>query len=104
MLFSGTPSRHLPLRHLSVLLLTALLGTATAAMAQGPQAEASQQPPPQSMVQSSRAAANGFDWLARTNATTAPRATRVAMVRQVGHGSYICAPAGFGRKSRCYAN
>jgi hypothetical protein len=94
--FSGNPARHL-----SVLVLTALLGTATAAMAHGPQAEAAPQAPPHTTAQSSRAAANGFDWLARTT-RTAP--VRVTEVRQVGQGSYICAPAGFGRKSHCYAN
>jgi hypothetical protein len=96
MIFSGNPAWH-P----AVLMLALLLGTATAAMAQGPQAEAAQQPPPHTTAQSSRAAANGFDWLARTNNSAPPR---VALVRQVGRGSYICAPAGFGRKSRCYAN
>jgi hypothetical protein len=46
-----------------------------------------------------------FDWLARR----APR-ERILLVSgertvsQIGKGSWICSPAGFGKKSRCYAN
>jgi hypothetical protein len=46
-------------------------------------------------------AANGFDWLAKAEAAPA---TTVTVRRQIGRGSYICSPAGFGRKSRCYSN
>jgi hypothetical protein len=31
---------------------------------------------------------------------TSAKRRRVA----IGHGSYICSPAGFGQKSRCYSN
>lgn len=42
-----------------------------------------------------------FDWLAKrdTIKTNAPRVSRRAML---GNGSWICSPAGFNRKSRCF--
>jgi hypothetical protein len=96
MMFSGKPARHF-----AILALTVLMGLPAAALAQGPQAEAAQQPPPLAVVHASRTASNGFDWMARTNRRAT---TPVTLVRAIGRGSYICAPAGFGRKSRCYAN
>ena len=60
-------------------------------------------------VASSRASATragGFDWLARRR--PAARVELVAaesrMPRQIGRGSWICSPAGFGQTSRCHAN
>lgn len=43
---------------------------------------------------------------ARINLLAGPRPAKRKTVRasQVGNGSYICSPAGFGRKSRCYSN
>lgn len=43
---------------------------------------------------------------ARINLLAGPRAAKRTTIRasQVGNGSYICSPAGFGRKSRCYSN
>jgi hypothetical protein len=96
MTFSGKPARLL-----AALALAALIGLPAIARAQGPQAEAAQQPPPPAVVHASRTASNGFDWMAQTNRGAT---TRVTLVRAIGRGSYICAPAGFGRKSRCYAN
>lgn len=53
------------------------------------------------MVRTSVGRANTFNWLQKTNrAGTQP----IRIVRQLGNGSYICSPAGFGRKSRCYSN
>jgi hypothetical protein len=53
-----------------------------------------------------RARAAGFDWLAKRR----PMAAEVhlasagrALPRQIGRGSWICSPAGFGQKSRCHA-
>lgn len=46
-----------------------------------------------------------FDWLAKRG--PAPRITLASAERmpyQIGKGSWICSPAGFGKKSRCYAN
>lgn len=42
-----------------------------------------------------------FDWLAKRNSakTKAPRISRRALL---GNGSWICSPAGFNRKSRCF--
>ena len=41
-----------------------------------------------------------FDWLA---ARTAPAEERLVIAaRAPGSGSWICSPAGFGSKSRCY--
>ncbi len=86
---------------LSVLLLAAAIALPGPAVAQGSQAESPQPMPVQFPPQHTRTASNGFDWLAPTrNAGTLP----VTTVYQIGQGSYICAPAGFGRKSRCYAN
>jgi hypothetical protein len=54
-----------------------------------------------------RARAGGFDWLAKRR----PAAAEVQLAsagrglpRQIGRGSWICSPAGFGQKSRCHAN
>lgn len=78
-----------------------MLVTAPAAMAQGPKGESTVQGIQFTPSHGSRSAANGFDWLAPTARTTKPPVT---LVHQIGRGSYICAPAGFGRKSRCYQN
>lgn len=43
-----------------------------------------------------------FDWLAKrvTKASSERKATKTVIA---GRGSYICSPAGFGRKSHCSA-
>lgn len=42
---------------------------------------------------------------ARINLLSQPRAGQpVVRVRQMGSGSWICSPAGFGQRSRCYRN
>ena len=50
--------------------------------------------------------ANRFDWFAKTrhvqNVAFIPDMGRPVL--QIGSGSYICSPAGFGHKSRCYSN
>ncbi|EEW26441.1 hypothetical protein [Rhodobacter ferrooxidans] len=53
---------------------------------------------------------NGFNWMSHNpraklvrRANTAP-AQRPRLARQLGRGSYICSPAGFGKRSRCYSN
>lgn len=49
--------------------------------------------------------AGTFSWLARP--AVAPAAltpTKARLQRQIGRGSWICSPAGFGRGSRCYSN
>jgi hypothetical protein len=46
-----------------------------------------------------------FDWLAKRG--PAAKVTLVSDERtptQIGRGSWICSPAGFGKKSRCYSN
>ena len=46
-----------------------------------------------------------FDWLAKRGPRE--RVTLVSAERtqsQIGNGSWICSPAGFGKKSRCYGN
>ena len=46
-----------------------------------------------------------FDWLAdRSNKARPILVSEVRTPRQIGSGSWICSPAGFGKKSRCYAN
>ena len=53
---------------------------------------------------------NGFDWLANGSDLSRDRALAIARERQVlaatqmGDGSWICSPAGFGRKSHCVSN
>lgn len=44
-----------------------------------------------------------FDWLAKRS-TKAKSDTQpvLASATPVGHGSWVCSPAGFGTKSRCY--
>lgn len=58
-----------------------------------------------------KARAGGFDWLAKRPAARTPAGAQVqlasagrALPRQIGRGSWICSPAGFGQKSRCHAN
>lgn len=49
--------------------------------------------------------AGGFDWLAKRQPVA--RVTQVSVVAsaaQIGTGAWICSPAGFGKRSRCYAN
>lgn len=46
-----------------------------------------------------------FDWLAdRGNRARPILVSEVRTPRQIGSGSWICSPAGFGKKSRCYSN
>lgn len=46
-----------------------------------------------------------FDWLAqRGNRNAVTLVSEVRPPQQIGSGSWICSPAGFGKKSRCYAN
>jgi hypothetical protein len=49
---------------------------------------------------------NNFDWLATPRPSQNVRfvPNRLRVIRQLGTGSYICSPAGSGRKSRCYSN
>jgi len=55
-----------------------------------------------------------FDWRAKRSATQQNSLTNAELVRSddapkirqsrfFGHGSYICSPSGFGRKSTCFA-
>ncbi|RHZ95281.1 hypothetical protein [Cereibacter sphaeroides] len=54
--------------------------------------------------------AGTFNWLTPPAVTRASvrtdgaRTEGVRTRRQIGNGSWICSPAGFGRGSRCYAN
>jgi hypothetical protein len=49
---------------------------------------------------------NGFDWLAKKTALVPSRFNLdpAPVPTQIGKGSFICSPAGFGHKSRCYSN
>ena len=47
-----------------------------------------------------------FDWLANGSVASSARKSKTAQVRNrviTGEGSWICSPAGFGKRSRCYA-
>ncbi|KEO58610.1 hypothetical protein DT23_16265 [Thioclava indica] len=43
-----------------------------------------------------------FDWLASARRTKTQAPTQTAQARSLGNGSYVCSPAGFGSRSRCY--
>jgi hypothetical protein len=75
------------------------LASAQAALVETPQIQ-------RPVAPAARARINGFDWLARKSAIIPARfSLDPAPVRhQIGTGSYICSPAGFGHKSRCYSN
>lgn len=46
-----------------------------------------------------------FDWLADRGRSLRPTlVSDEKPARQIGTGSWICSPAGFGKKSRCYSN
>ncbi len=45
--------------------------------------------------------ATRFDWLARRN-TGGETPGRIVQKAALGNGSWICSPAGFNRKSRCF--
>jgi len=49
---------------------------------------------------------NGFDWLAKKTALVPSRFNLdpAPIPTQIGKGSFICSPAGFGHKSRCHSN
>jgi hypothetical protein len=49
---------------------------------------------------------NNFDWLERPRHAQTVRfvPNRLRIVRQIGDGSYICSPAGSGRRSQCHSN
>ncbi|SFR43772.1 hypothetical protein SAMN04488005_1950 [Yoonia tamlensis] len=55
-------------------------------------------------------AANGFNWLANGSNVEREHALAIARERQqlaaaqMGDGSWICSPAGFGQKSYCVSN
>jgi hypothetical protein len=52
-----------------------------------------------------RARAGGFDWLAKRRPAGAQvQLASAVLPREIGRGSWICSPAGFGQKSRCHAN
>jgi hypothetical protein len=54
-------------------------------------------------VQVTRAA--NHDWLAKRKPIASVTLVAVQQVQvQIGKGSWICSPAGFGKKSRCYSN
>ena len=96
---TGTLAKHLTALMLAV-AITATIAPQTAT-AEGTQAEAQILAPARTIQRTSRAPNNSFDWLVKTRTTAPPPVT---IQRQIGNGSYICAPAGFGRKSRCYSN
>jgi hypothetical protein len=89
----------------SLALATALAAAGgSAALAQAALVDTPQVQP--AFARSASAAINGFDWHAKPERAQKIRyavpPARVA--QQIGYGSYICSPAGFGRKSRCYSN
>lgn len=53
-----------------------------------------------------KARINGFDWMTKKTVVIPARfdIDPIRKPTQIGSGSYICSPAGFGHKSRCYAN
>lgn len=43
-----------------------------------------------------------FDWLAGGQAVADASGTTISRVAAQGSGSWVCSPAGFGKRSRCY--
>lgn len=77
------------------------LSTSVALLAAGAaQAQPDLKIKPQAAISAAGKGSASFDWLAKRG----PKATLVTAQasRPLGHGSYICSPAGFGRKSQCY--
>lgn len=76
---------------------TAMISHAAPSRAEGPVTPRN----PASAVANSVAGtgATRFDWLAKRKTGTKVRAVRRA---SLGNGSWVCSPAGFGSKSRCY--
>lgn len=93
---------HGAMRMIALLMAaTITMAASSGAVAEGAQAGLRPRAPVTIVPSATHTAANGFDWLAKAEST--PAAT-VTIRRQIGRGSYICSPAGFGRKSRCYSN
>ncbi|SFJ22156.1 hypothetical protein [Celeribacter neptunius] len=44
-----------------------------------------------------------FDWSQKGNQAVSPDVQVADSRRPLGNGSWVCSPAGFGKKSRCYA-
>jgi hypothetical protein len=90
--------------------LAALLaaGAMTVAAVQTANAEqtgaASAAPPRIAAKASSRDAGAQFDWLAKRNrnADASSRVVRASVAGRHGSGSWICSPAGFGKRSSCH--
>ena len=80
-------------------LLTVMLAAGTA-MIVSTQANATEaEAPTERLVVATATTTQGLNILA------APRpGGAVIRVRQMGSGSWICSPAGFGQRSRCYRN
>lgn len=55
-------------------------------------------------------APSGFNWLANGKSRSEAKAEmqikdrQLALVKAKGGGSWICSPAGFGQRSKCYRN
>jgi len=79
-------------------LACGLVATSTVALTQPAQANSSKAKPAAQQMQLATADLNLL------SAPSPKRTKSKAPVRQVGSGSYICSAAGFGRRSRCYAN
>ncbi|MCB1398630.1 MAG: hypothetical protein KDJ82_00890 [Rhodobacteraceae bacterium] len=89
-----------------IILFSAIsIGASGAALAQGGFAELRTLPMLASSVAGKGTAT--FDWLAKrgklSNAAATTPAKPKAPTRTLGKGRYVCSPAGFGRKSRCYS-
>ena len=55
---------------------------------------------PHAAVSAAGKGSASFNWLAKR--TAKPTLVTARVGRPLGTGSYICSPAGFGRKSQCY--
>lgn len=80
----------------------AALAAAVIGMAPSAQAEAVSPKQPASKIVKTHAGKGSarFDWMAKQGLNKQSRIQRVVLH---GRGSWICSPAGFGKKSSCYS-
>ncbi len=90
---------------LAVLLVAGAMTVAPLQIAHAEQTGAASATPPRIMAKgSSRDAGAQFDWLANRNpnANATSGVVRATVRGRHGSGSWICSPAGFGKRSSCH--
>ncbi len=87
------------IRNISFAVMAAgMIGLAPAAQAD--MAVTPKQPVAQIVKSSAGKGAARFDWMAKAGMNKSKRVGRIVLY---GRGSWVCSPAGFGKKSSCYS-